>query len=261
MLIGNTLFHVKEHFVNEPKALIIITHGIAQHLGYYDQVATTFNKANFDVVTYDVRGHGRTNAKRGVVDDFHEFVSDLHQIVNHYQKDNSQPIFLIGHSMGAVITNAYAMTYQDVAGIISAAGPVRTPSIFLGLTGFFTKLMPNKKILTNFDDENLSYKGKMFETDPYALKYFTLKMIRQILVKGVNYNSKNVKKLIMPALFIHGEDDKLVNFLDVQVYFKRIASTDKQFILYPHTKHNVFDENQTNKIIADIIIWLESRLK
>ena len=57
-----------------PVANIIINHGFAEHLNRYDYVTRVLNTANFGVYRYDLRGHGRTESKKGYIEDFMDFV-------------------------------------------------------------------------------------------------------------------------------------------------------------------------------------------
>ena len=107
MLINNILLHVKKDNVENAKATIIITHGIAEHSGRYQEITDVLNKEGFNVVRYDVRGHGQSQGRRGALKSYHQMIDDLHELVIEEKKNSDLKIFLIGHSMGGLIVNMY----------------------------------------------------------------------------------------------------------------------------------------------------------
>lgn len=86
MLINNTLFFVKNHEVENPKASVIITHGIAEHSGRYEKLVESLNAASYRVVRYDLRGHGQTEGPRGKLKSYKQPIEDLHELVLHVKK-------------------------------------------------------------------------------------------------------------------------------------------------------------------------------
>src|SRR5690348_1926426 len=99
--------------IGEPVGLVVVSHGASEHCGRYVRFARALNAAGFAVVALDHRGHGRTAASTGrgimgpgggdaVIDDLHELRSAATSAVG-----RPVPVFLFGHSMGALIGLAY----------------------------------------------------------------------------------------------------------------------------------------------------------
>lgn len=45
---------------DQVKAVVYIHHGLGDHISRYEQLASKFNAARFDVYGFDARGHGKT---------------------------------------------------------------------------------------------------------------------------------------------------------------------------------------------------------
>ncbi|MGE3458066.1 MAG: alpha/beta fold hydrolase, partial [Kofleriaceae bacterium] len=60
-----------------PRGSVVITHGYSEHCGRYREVANVIVRAGWAVLSYDVRGHGRSPGPRGYVDRFKTYVDDL----------------------------------------------------------------------------------------------------------------------------------------------------------------------------------------
>ena len=62
----------------EPRGIVVITHGFGEHGGTYRQAAESLGAAlDVDVVAVDLRGHGRSPGRRGVVRRYEDLTDDL----------------------------------------------------------------------------------------------------------------------------------------------------------------------------------------
>lgn len=95
----------KEDSIEKPKAIVIITHGFAEHFSRYDYFTSSLNHGGYGVIRYDLRGHGRNKKDLGHIESFNDFILDLEEIYKKVlRKYTGTPIFLFGHSMGGLIT-------------------------------------------------------------------------------------------------------------------------------------------------------------
>ncbi|MGL5979231.1 MAG: serine aminopeptidase domain-containing protein, partial [Erysipelotrichaceae bacterium] len=51
--------------VNNPRAMVVIVHGLAEHHRRYDELTAFFNANEISVLRYDQRGHGLSEGTRG----------------------------------------------------------------------------------------------------------------------------------------------------------------------------------------------------
>ena len=56
-----------------PKAVICLVHGFGEHSSRYEHVAQFFTDNQYGVITYDARGHGKSEGKRGHFVSYDEF--------------------------------------------------------------------------------------------------------------------------------------------------------------------------------------------
>ena len=89
----------------QPRGCVVITHGFGEHIGRYEKLADRFADMNLVVARYDMRGHGRSQGKRGHATSYDMYLNDLGHVIELARERNpSVPTFLFGHSMGALIT-------------------------------------------------------------------------------------------------------------------------------------------------------------
>ena len=90
----------------EGRGQIIITHGMGEHSDSYHQLATDLVQDQWTVYAWDLRGHGRSEGKRGYVNQFTDLIKDFDAFLRNFKSQNQarKNNFLFGHSMGGLIT-------------------------------------------------------------------------------------------------------------------------------------------------------------
>ncbi len=264
MLVNGILLHVKRDEVENAKATVILTHGIAEHSGRYEAITKALNDASYSVVRYDVRGHGQSQGARGRLKSYHQTIDDLHALVEMEKKLKPKKLFIFGHSMGGLIVNMYGVKYHDVDGIISSAAPSYfikdvLPFRFIGYK--WLGFIPRK---TDFADDQLSRIKEVEEAyvnDPLNLKKFYFSLAGGMMVGGVRYLNKNIKSYETPVLLLHGEDDKIVPVEFSKRLFELIPVEDKELITYPKSYHEILNDLDQEIVRKDIIKWLDKKVK
>lgn len=262
---GTELFYRKD-IVENSKAVIVIVHGLCEHLGRYDYFTKRLNETGYTVYRFDNRGHGKSAGERGYVDSFQDFFEDADKIVNMAIEENKHaPVFMFGHSMGGFITAGYGMKYTNKlkGQILSGAAVIELP-IFEDLkrNNYFEshpmEKSPNalsslicrdKKVVEDYDN------------DPLVLKETNLKLLGEAFVKGPTWIKENVKNYTYPCLILHGENDQIVIREASKWLFENISSKDKNIKIYPKCYHEILNEKEEKHIvIEDILNWIEAKL-
>ena len=104
--------------VGPAKAVVMLSHGMAEHSGRYERLAKALCSAGYGVYAPDQRGHGRT-ADEGTLglyaekDGWNKVVGDLASLNQHIgQQHPGVPMVLLGHSMGSYIAQAYLLHHS-----------------------------------------------------------------------------------------------------------------------------------------------------
>ncbi|MFA6800753.1 MAG: lysophospholipase [Acholeplasmataceae bacterium] len=264
MLINNTLFFVENHEVENPKATVIITHGIAEHSGRYLKIVEQLNQNGYRVVRYDLRGHGQTEGPRGKIKNYKQPIEDLHAIVMSVKNKFDLPVYLLGHSMGGLIVDMYGVTYHDVDGIIASAAAsyyVKDVAPFK-LIGY--KWLSFVKLKTNFADHKLSTIREVeqrYIEDPLNLKYYYVSLAGGMMLGGVRYLNKNIEHFNTPILILHGGKDEIVPPAFSKRFFDLIQVEDKEIKFYNQSLHEILNDVEQEEVRNDIVAWLDKRVK
>ena len=112
---GIEIFVYKWEPDSEPKAVVQIVHGVAEHAGRYINVVNKLVPEGYIIYGDDHRGHGRSGGLRGYVKSVDEFVQDQREFTKVIREKEGKelPLFIIGHSMGSLISILYMADYPE----------------------------------------------------------------------------------------------------------------------------------------------------
>ncbi len=107
------------------RPLVLMTHGWAASYGTVLQLALPLTEAGYDVLLFDVRGHGRNEEVR--VATVRHFRDDVEAVVKYArERFGDRPLVLLGHSLGAAATVLAAARGAPVDGVVLVACPADT---------------------------------------------------------------------------------------------------------------------------------------
>ncbi len=253
------------NFKDRPRAVVVIVHGICEHSGRYDHTASRFNEWDYSVYRFDLRGHGRSGGQRGFVENYERFIDDTDLVLNVARQENlGLPIFLLGHSMGGFISVAYGVKHPDrLSGLIHSGAAVMVLPAVKDLGENFDynamALSPVPNSLSNLISRDPKV-VKAYDDDPLVLKEFTMKLMGEIFITGVNWLLENMSSYRSPCLILHGGDDQIVPAESSRNLYNRIASTDKQIKIYEGLYHEILNEPEKETVLTDIHQWIEDRI-
>ncbi len=251
--------YIKEYNVKSKKnATVIITHGIAEQSKSFNDVALHLEQNGYNVITYDLRGHGRTMGKKGYVDSYMTMIEDLDFLVDRAFK-STEKVFLYGHSMGGVITNIYATLKKRVNGVIITASPTKIMPVLNMIRIIPRRFINNMKIKTDFNDPRLTHENKYIK-DEFDMDYFYMKMVIEVMIKGMKVLTKNMHNYTTPILLIYSESDQMVSPKMGQRMYDKIKSEDKQIKVYKTSYHNIHMDVEVDLLKEDIVNWLDQRI-
>lgn len=259
-----TELYFRKDIPKEPKAIVILVHGLCEHLGRYDYVVKRFNEFGYGVYRFDNRGHGQSGGEKGYIDDFQYFFDDAHVVVEQAKKDfPNLPIFMLGHSMGGFIAAGYGVKYPDSLNgqILSGAATTILP-IFEDLKKVDFDLNPRVKVPNALSsvicrDEAVV---KDYDNDPLVLKETNQKLLGETFVRGPIWLEEHIKEYRYPCLILHGDDDRIVTKEASEWFYENISSKDKELKLYDEFFHEILNEKDKEIVIEDIKKWMDQRI-
>jgi len=250
----------------EPRAVVVLAHGASEHSARYAHVADKLTQTGYALYALDHRGHGRSQGGRAQLDRMDYAVKDLHALIAMAAgKHPGKKVFLFGHSMGGTVAIAFALRHQvELSGLalsaplaaIEAASPVtrlvsRALSAVapgLGVLDIDSSAVSrDQQVVRDYDGDPLNHHGKL-----------PARTLAE-LTKTVDTFHEEVPRLQLPLLLMHGTADRLTPISGSRMVHERASSTDKTIEVYDGLFHELVQEPERDRVIADLTAWLDAR--
>jgi acylglycerol lipase len=247
------------------RAVVVLAHGASEHSGRYEWVAEQLAARGYATYAIDHRGHGKSEGPRALIDRMDNAVMDLDAVVHLAAEAHPDaPVFLLGHSMGGCVALAYALEHQDkldglllsaplavleaaslpqrVAGrVLSAVAPK------LGVYGIdSTAVSRDPEVVRVYDADPLNHHGKL-----------PARTVAE-LASTIAEFEEAVPRLTLPLLLMHGTDDRLVPPDGSDMLSERAGSEDKTYLRYEGLYHEILNEPERERVVADMAEWLDA---
>jgi len=253
----------------EPKAVIMLVHGLGEHSGRYLNIVNHFVPMGFAVYGMDHPGHGRSDGIRKYVDRFEDFIETVKAFFERIQGwQAGKPIFLLGHSMGGLIGAVYLLDHQaGLKGAILSGPSVKKPDSISGIIVFIAKmlgvLMPRFGLVETAPDEVCRDPAvvQAYISDPLVYKGKTTARLAAEVLKALKRISREAGKITLPILILQGGADLIVNPAGAQMLYDSISSADKEISTYGGLYHEIHNEPEHFKVLLDIESWILEQMK
>lgn len=293
--IHSVIYSLEEK--TKPKAVIQLCHGMAEHIGRYDPFARHLAKRGFVVAGHDHLGHGQSVNDWGDYGYFSEganrtLIKDMHQMrINISKRYPDLPYFMLGHSMGSFLLREYLADYgEGLAGaIILGTGYSEPAMASLGIMA--TKVIAafygwhHRSLLVQGITYSPAYRSysisgsdlkrnwltkdtkvmQAFLDDPFCGFLFTLNghrgLFQTVRASCLKENARKIPKSL-PLFLASGKEDPVGGLGEgVKKVFKLYKNAGMENVsikLYPGDRHEILNEYDRDKVINDIIKWMET---
>ncbi|MGH2857373.1 MAG: lysophospholipase [Solirubrobacteraceae bacterium] len=250
----------------ERRALVVIVHGAGEHGGRYEHVAHRLVGEGFDVWALDHRGHGRSDGARALIDRVDHAVSDLDAFVVQASAAAAElPLFMLGHSMGAMIALRYCLSHQDrLAGLVlsgalaaleGVSAPLRAVGRLLSVVAPRAPLIAIEPALISRDPAVV----EAYRADPLVHHGKLPARTAAEIADAVESFPGTVGAITLPTLIVYGTADALCPPAGSTMLGERIGADDLTVTAYEGLFHEVLNEPERERVIADVLGWLSAR--
>lgn len=252
---------------SEPRATVVLVHGLKDHGARYAHVGEWLAGHGHSTYIFDLRGHGRSEGERFFVNSFNEYVEDLGVFVEHVREQESgKPMFLLGHSMGGAVASLFVLEREpDLDGLVLSAPALEpTENVSPGLiwlSGVISRFSPRAPV-TKVDIKALSHLPEVIEAaqkDPLSNERPAPARTGYEILRAMRRIRERAQEIMLPILIMHGSDDHLTNPQGSERLFKLAGSKDKELKLYEGFYHEILNEADREWVLGDIADWLDER--
>jgi alpha-beta hydrolase superfamily lysophospholipase len=279
----------------DPKAVVQISHGLAEHSTRYARFAQRLTDHGYAVYASDHRGHGKTSGDRGLFaerDGWQSVIDDLHAVTRRAKEEQpGLPVFLLGHSMGSFLARGYAAQHgEELAGLVltgtaGGAGALGRVGVAVAATQARLRGHAHPSGLMNtltFGQYNAAFKPvrtdfDWLSRDPDEVdKYVSdpdcgfvltaggfVDMLRGLAEVNTDRGMSQVPK-DLPVHLASGDQDPVgaqgKGVRQVADQLRRVGVHDVTMTLWPGARHEILNETNRDEVETEIVEWLDAHL-
>lgn len=240
------------------RGVLVMTHGLAEHSECYHHVARELCDDGWKVFGWDMRGHGRSEGKRGFVRSIQEYIDDLGVFVDKVIGRKDSPVFF-GHSMGGLVTVRFVETMKPQAKALTLSSPalglsVQVPRFKEALAHIAVKWVPTLTMYNEIKYEDLTRDDEMLKSH-YADNLRHDKISPGLFLSMMENFSKaadEIGEIKVPVFLQLSGEDRIVSTEASHEFFEKLAVKNKEIHVYADSLHEVFNDRERDKAISDL---------
>jgi len=262
---GTPLHVIHSKASGDARGVVLICHGANEHMGRYPHVIQALNEAGYDVHGLDLRGHGQSGGKRGHVLRWERYSEDLRVVA----QSIGGSMVLLGHSMGGLVVlecMREGINGVDVQGIMVsnpllglAFEPPRVKAFFANV---FSAISPGLLLGNELNADHLSHDTAMNEaylSDPLVSRKLSPRWFTEM--KGALARVHDAApSYSLPFLLMQGTDDPITSAPTATEFFQQYGGP-KTVQAHEGLYHEIFNEIEREKVIGDMIEWLNHHME
>lgn len=262
---------------DSPRAVIICVHGLSGAASDFWPVGESLELKNFAIYGMQLRGQGNDpdQSTRGDIQASGRWLADLQDFTLAVRgKHPHVPILWYGESLGSlIVVHTLASLPADSPARPSAvvlSSPVinfRQELPFWKYWTFRTVacLLPGKRVALESLGEsevkvtnNTTHRQQMEKT-PHYVEHFTLRLFREV-EKLVRRADEAAAQCTLPILVFYTPNDVFTSREQVEFFFHKLGSADKQKVFYPESYHLLLHDKDRPNVLRDLEAWLDQKI-
>ncbi|BCJ85084.1 alpha/beta hydrolase [Effusibacillus dendaii] len=249
---------------------VLIVHGAGEHSGRYQHVIEFLRNRQFAVFAGDLPGLGRSGGRRGHIDQFQQYVDCLKNWLLEVSREvGDRPIFLLGHSMGGLVT-IRLLQHPNAEQLPIRGAVVTSPCLRLRmrvpkwqqkLAKLLLRIAPKLRIPNRIRANDVCRSeavASQYRQDPNMEFRVSVRWYHELqkAMKDALLQAGSVKH---PLLILQAGADRLVDPEAAIVFAERLTVVDRSLKLYPGLYHELLNEPEQEVVLGDLTNWIKSR--
>jgi len=278
---------VGEHDLPSPpdavRSDVVLVHGFGEHRGRYGALVGELVAAGHACHRFDLRGHGDSGGRRGHVERFADYRSDLVAFVERAVGPLAaagRPLVLLGHSLGGLIVLDTLLSHPALADLEVLSSPFlaaafELPPLMRPFLAVARRVVPRVPLLRGPDPEGLSRDPAVvaaYRADPRVVRRLTPAWALETLAAQERV-FEGAGRLATPTLMLLGAADPIADPARSRELFERLGrgldesegdrpgggagGEDKRLQVYDGMRHEVFNERGRERVVTDLLSWLD----
>jgi alpha-beta hydrolase superfamily lysophospholipase len=245
------------------EATLAVLPGLGEHSRRYDRFARAMAARGFGTLAVDLRGHGRSDGRRGHVTRWSDWTDDAVAFMQLAEARSKPPVIPVGHSFGGVVllSTLLAGKVRPARFVVSSpALKLRAivPQWKLVLGRLTSRVVPALALDNEVDPQALSRDAGVVEAyreDPLVHTRITSRTYTEWLDACAEIMAR-AHEIQTPFFASHGSDDRLVDPAGTEELFRRADVPGSELRIYPGRYHEPFNDVGSDEVFDDLAEWI-----
>ncbi len=245
----------------DPWAVVLLIHGVAEHSGRYERTGGLLAQAGISATAFDLRGNGGSGGRRADIERWTDLGDDIELVMARVRAaSEGRPVVLLGHSMGGLLSTEYALSDRPQPDLLVLSAPAlddALPRWQHALGPVVARVAPRLALKNGWPPDALSRDpevGRLVSRDPGCSDRTSARLGAAAFEAQARVRA-DLAELRIPALVLHGGDDRLVP-TSASEPFESIPGVTRR--VYPGLRHELFNEPEGPQVCADVIEWIRA---
>lgn len=247
--------------IAECRYAAILVHGLGAHSGWFEAFGRRLKVRRVYALAYDQLGFGKRRNQRFL--SAQQWIDDLVTVYQHVKSQvGDMPVYLIGNSMGALITLAAVESINPDGLIMFSPGFEGYPGTFtlkFRLGAIFSALtQPDREVSLPYATESVSRDASIREwinQDPERRMAVPGRMLLELLklTRRVSAQHKNVRT---PLLMATAGIDRVVDNRVNMMAFSKFGCSNKTHKCYQESWHDLMFDPAIDEVADEAVGWM-----
>lgn len=261
--------HYRAWEVPEPLAAVILVHGMFEHSGRYQELGGYLADLGWSAYALDLRGHGASEGRRGHARRFEVLLQDLDRFRREVEGlvPRGTPLFLVGHSLGGLITLRYLQEYHSpiTAAVVTSpwlATAVPVPRWQGVLASILTHILPAFPFPSPIDPATLSHDPERvadYREDAVIHGTITPRLFTEI-VEASSRTLARGDRIDVPVLWLLAGDDQIVDTAQSLAFARSLDPGRVTVEVMEGLYHELLQERERARIMDTIRDFVQKHL-
>ncbi len=260
------------HETASPRAVVVLVHGLGEHIWRYDALAHSLNAWGYAVRGYDHYGHGESGGVRGALPSELRLLDDLAEVVDDTTRmydaryERHVPLVLLGHSMGGVVAADFTrLRPKRVDGLVMSSPALDAELTWAQKTmlRYMPGVAPNMAVDNGVEVDHLCRDASViaaYRADKLVHRKITPRLAKFIIDAGARVRSA-APKWQVPTLLMWAGEDKLVAPRGAKEFASAAPAALCEHHCYEEMYHEIFNDPHRDLPKARLRAWLDARFK
>jgi alpha-beta hydrolase superfamily lysophospholipase len=248
------------------RGLVLLVHGLGDHIARYEALAQTLNRWGFAVRGYDQHGHGESAGARGGLPSDSRLLEDLADVVDDTRSRIAQdvPLILLGHSLGGLVAArlvSLQMRAVDALVLSSPALDAGMNALQKALVAVLPKILPDLRVGNGLNPRFLSHDPQVvaaYQSDRLVHDRICARLARFIAQAGAA-TLEAAPLWTVPTLLLYAGDDHLVNPAGSHRFAQAAPAPVVSSQCFETLYHEIFNEPDAQPVFDALQGWLDQR--